>query len=63
MVMLTLAEIKDPKGYYDGVSISLRFGSIDYISLLFTCNYDIIARQVSSQCPKYQAWVQVICEH
>ena len=31
VVMLTLAEIKDPKGYYDGVSISLRFGSIDYI--------------------------------
>ena len=31
VVMLTLAKIKDPKGHYDGVSISLRFASIDYI--------------------------------
>jgi len=31
VVMLTLAKIKDPKGHYHGVSISLRFASIHYM--------------------------------
>ena len=31
VVMLTLSKIKDPKGHYDGVSISLRFASIHYM--------------------------------
>jgi len=63
VVMLTLAKIKDAKGDCNVNLYFLHFLLQLNISVHFTCNHNTFCKQVSPQYPKYQEWVQVVCEH
>ena len=65
IVMLSLGKIKDVTGQCSvNWSLFYRFYSLWLINMYALDDVDeCFFRQVSSQCPKHQVWVEIVCQH